>query len=77
MAIVESNVNWKRVSKKQSIWDKTRGWFKNRRISAAYNSHNQSGKRYQPGGCSIITQGKLALQSTKSGQDKRKLGRWT
>ncbi len=77
MAIVETNVNWKRVRKKMTIWDKTRGWFENQRVSAAYNSHDRSGKRYQPGGCSIITQGELALRSGKSGQDSRKLGRWT
>jgi exonuclease III len=77
MAIVETNVNWKRVRKKMTIWDKTRGWFENQRVSAAYNSHDRSGKRYQPGGCAIITQGELALRSDKSGQDNRKLGRWT
>jgi hypothetical protein len=77
MAIVETNVNWKRVRKKMTIWDKTRGWFENQRVSAAYNSRDRSGKRYQPGGCSIITRGELALRSDKSGQDHRKLGRWT
>ena len=76
MALVETNVNWKRVKKNRTIWDKTRHWFENQRVSVAYNSLDRSGKKYQPGGCSIITQGELALRSDKSGQDERRLGRW-
>ena len=76
-AMVEINANWKKVSKRNNIWSRTRGWFENQRTIAHHNLHDNKCKYYQPGGTAIIAQGDTALRQLDSGGDKRKLGRWS
>ncbi len=75
-AMAETNANWKRISKNNTIWSRTRGWFENQRLSAQHNIHDDKGYKYQPGGTALLTQGDLALRHIASGGDERKLGRW-
>ena len=77
LGISEVGVKWNKVSSKNTIWERTLGWFRNFRISVGYNKNDTISSRAQPGGTMLLTQGLLALRSIGSGSDKRELGRWT
>lgn len=75
--LAEMNVNWRLVSKKNTIDDLTRGWFENQRCVTSYNQYDRSYMAYQPGGTAVITQGEMSLRCIKSGHDDKKMGRWS
>lgn len=77
MGMAETGVNWHKVAKTATIWERTTGWFENQRVSAAFNRRDKSATRAQPGGTALIIQGRAALGVAKHGQDPRRLGRWT
>ena len=76
-AMAETNVDWRRVSKKYTIWDQTKEWFETVSTSASYNQHDRYKKPYQPGGTAVVTQGDMALRVMNNEQDINKMGRWS
>ena len=77
MAMSELNVNWRIISKKNTINEITRGWFENQRVITSYNQRDRTCKKFQPGGTAIISRDEMALRVMESGQDTRKIGRWS
>ena len=77
MAMAEINVNWRKVQRKDSIWNQTRSWFEHRRMVAKHNILDKKCRLYQPGGTAIITQSEMALRHMESGGDTKRLGRWS
>ncbi len=75
--MAEINVNWRRVPKKYSLHDLTRGWFENRSISYTYNQRVRHKTKHQMGGTAIIAKGETATREYKTEEDLSKLGRWT
>ena len=75
-AMAETNVDWRKVKKKYTIWDQTKEWFENIRVTASTNQHDTYKKHYQPGGTAIVSQGEVALQIMESGYDTNRMGRW-
>jgi hypothetical protein len=75
--MAEVNVNWRIVGKRNSIWDISRSWFERQKVSAAYNQRDRSCTKYQPGGTAIICRSEIAMRTINTGQDHRRLGRWT
>jgi hypothetical protein len=75
--MAEVNVNWRIVGKRNSIWDISRRWFERQKVSAAYNQRDRSCNTYQPGGTAIISKGELSTRVIETGQDPKRLGRWT
>ena len=57
MAMSEMNINWRIVSKKNTINDITRGWFENQKTVTSYNQRDRSCKKFQPGGNSNHSKG--------------------
>ena len=72
----ETNCDWRKVSKKYTIWDQTREWFENVQVAASTNQHDTYKKWYQPGGTAIIAQGDCSLQIIETGHDVNRMGRW-
>jgi hypothetical protein len=75
--MAEVNVNWRIVGRRNSIWDISRRWFERQKVSAAYNQRDRSCNKYQPGGTAIISKDDFSLRAIKTGQDTKRLGRWT
>ena len=76
-AMAETNTDWRRVQKSKTIWEQTKGWFKNTTVVASTNQHDRPSTPYQPGGTAILHQGDLALSIINVGYDTRRLARWT
>ena len=77
MAMSEMNVNWRLVGKKNTMEDITQSWFEHQRVTTAYNQKDRTCDKYQPGGTSLISRGEMALRVMGSGEDTRKIGRWS
>ena len=76
-SMAETNVDWRRVSKRFTIWEQTKEWFETVSTTASYNQHDRYKKPYQPGGTAVVTQGDMAIQIMNTAQDPNKLGRWS
>ena len=76
MGMVEVNVNWKNLRRKNTLEQIGRKWFEHTRTMASYNSHNRERGYSLPGGVASITSGPLALRALERQHDERQLGRW-
>ena len=75
LGLVETNTYWPKVSSVDNIHELTYGWWKQRHVSVAYNRHTCK-KKYQPGGCAIVSNDTMIGRKVSSGEDPLKLGRW-
>ena len=76
-AMQEMNTDWRRCKKSFTIWERTRGWFENMKITVSNNLREKNSSPYQSGGTGILCQKDLSLQMIDSGKDPRRLGQWT
>ena len=77
MGLAETNVNWGKVRNKDTLWDRTKQWFSNRRIGVAYNTHQKLSTNFQPGGTATLATNDIAHRFKRSGFDESGLGRWS
>ena len=78
MTIAETNINWSKLRRSQTLPFRCRRWFETSKVSVSYNQHQKRSKsKYQPGGTAVISTGEMALRAGKQEQDSRKLGRWS
>lgn len=47
-AMAETNIDWRLVPKKKTIWDQTQDWFENRSVVASYNLHDSHSQEALP-----------------------------
>ena len=63
MAMAEMNLNWGKLSRKQTLAQVCKKWFQTSKTVVAYNQHERKKKfKHQPGGTAIITTGEMALK---------------
>ena len=74
----ETNLKWNKFSCYDRLTQRTSKWWENTHCSFAYNSHDVSSAKFQPGGTAILTKNQLShkVQSPRK-QDPTGLGRWT
>lgn len=78
MCLSETNVNWSKVKNKDTIWERTKGWFEHRVLGVSYNVHDKShSKRVQYVGTATILKDKIAHRHRDHGFDESGLGRWS
>ena len=77
MGIAEVNINWRKMGSRESLWDRTRGWFEGINVNCSYNINELPiSTRFQPGGVASLTTNRLAYKISEKGVDTTKLGRW-
>ena len=77
MGLAEVNVHWDLVQPRDSIWERTEGWFEHKRLGVAYNKHDPNASRGQPGGTVTIAKDGIVLSAREDGADSTGLGRWS
>ena len=77
MCMAETGVHWKSIPAEHNLWERTHGWFEDRRISTAYNIHDPLARRSQYGGTAMIAINSLVAKINTCGYDPSGLGRWT
>ena len=77
MGLAETNVNWKKVRNKDTLWDRTKEWVPDRRIGVSYNLHQRVQSKAQPGGTATIAVNDMAQRYKGSGYDESGVGRWS
>ena len=77
MGLAETNVNWGKVRNRDTLWDRTKQWFRDRKIGVSYNTRQRITTREQPGGTATIATNDMAHRFQSSGFDKSGLGRWS
>ena len=78
MAMAEMNLNWGKLSRKQTLPQVCRKWFTRSKTVVAYNQHERRRRyKHQPGGTAIITKGNIAQRIMSSQGDTKRLGRWS
>ena len=76
MLMAELNVNWERMSRKNTLSQIARRWFENVKVSNSYNTHRKSIGKWLPGGTATLIQGPLSFRTNKPDIDSRYMGRW-
>ena len=77
MGLAETKVNWMKVRNKDTLWDRTKAWAKDRRIGVSYNLHQAVPSKAQPGGTATIAINNMSHRYKSSGYDSTGLGRWS
>ena len=78
VCLTEPNVNWGKVKKKDSWYDRTGTWFESRRLAVAYNkSRGRLARRDQYGGTMTMARDRISHRAVQSGYDFSGLGRWS
>ena len=74
----EINLNWSKFSTYDRLPQRTSKWWENTHCSHAFNSHDVSSSKFQPGGTAILSRNLLShkAQTTRI-SDPTGLGRWT
>lgn len=77
MGISEVNIHWDKVEQRDSIWERTEGWFENVSVSPSYNVHDPNASRDQPGGTLMLAKDGIVHTIRGIGADDSGLGRWS
>ena len=78
LGLAEVNLKWNRFSTYDRLSQRTSTWWENSHCSYAYNVHDVSTSKFQPGGTAILSKGLLSNKAlTIRNQDPTGLGRWT
>ena len=77
MGVAEVNVHWDKVEPKDTIWERTDGWFEHKRLGVSYNKTDANASRSQPGGTITLARNAIVLNTSEDGADKSGLGRWS
>ena len=75
--MTKTGINWGNSWKPNTLWERTRGWFENIRLSVTHNTKEKHKSKTQPGGTAMISANNMALHARDTGIDHRKLGIWT
>ena len=77
MALAETNINWGKLRRHQTLPQVCKQWFERSKTTILYNQHQRKSKfKHQPGGTAIISISDMSLRHHKHEYDERKLGRW-
>ena len=77
MGMSETNINWSKVSRNQTLPQIGRRWFQTSKTVIGYNQHQQRTRvKHQPGGTAIMSKGEMALRVQQQFYDSQRLGRW-
>ena len=68
VGLAEVNSNWIKISIKESIYNKTDGWFLKRRVSTGNNRVTNSDGPFQSGGTDIMAMDEVSFRSIVIGQ---------
>ena len=64
MAMAETNINWSKIKKTQTLQQLGRRWYQTSKVVVAYNQHQKKSKsRHQPGGTAVMSKGEMALRA--------------
>ena len=77
MCMVEMGVHWKSLKPRDTIWERTQGWFNNIRLSVGYNREDPLAKRGQYGGMTMMAVNTIVAKINTCGYDPSSLGRWS
>ena len=78
LGLSEINLRWNRFSCYDRLPQRTSKWWENSHCSYAYNAHDLSTSKFQPGGTAILSIDHLSHKVTPSTRyDPTGLGRWT
>ena len=72
--MAEVNVNWERMSRRNTLSQIARRWFENVKVSNSYNTHRRSIGKWLPGGTATIVQGPLSFRVKNQDIDERFMG---
>ena len=77
MILAETNVNWGKVRRHQTLPQRCRRWLETSKVVVSYNQHQKKVKaKHQPGGTAVISTGEIALRISGSQYDDKRMGRW-
>ena len=78
VCLTEPNVNWGKVKKKDTWFDRTGAWFESRRLAVAYNkTQGRLARRDQYGGTMTMARDRISHRAVQTGYDYSGLGRWS
>ena len=61
--MTETGINWRNSWKPNTLWERTRGWFENIRLSVTHNTKGKHKSKTQPGGTAMISANNMALHA--------------
>ena len=77
MNMAEMGIHWNSIPHRDSIWERTQGWFDEIRLSVAYNKNDPLARRSQYGGVTMMAINSLVSKINTCGYDSAGLGRWS
>ena len=78
MAMAETNINWGKLSRTDTLPQVCKEWFERAKTVIAYNQHEKRKFfKHQPGGTAVVSRGEYALRVKKMHYDEKRLGRWS
>ena len=77
--MVETNVNFFKAKKKDTLWERTRGWFEGSHLLVAFNAMDTLSNTLQYGGVLNMTSNMMSHRVIDQGNDLRQWERliWT
>jgi hypothetical protein len=75
--LVETNVDWRKLSEENKLWSRTREWWEHLHISHSHNTTFPPLTDRQFGGTAIFTINHIAHHVFEKGYDNSGLGRWS
>lgn len=75
--MAEVNTDWRLMETEQTLWTRTKGWHKHRRISISHNTQGAPKLKFQVGGTATIIANEVACRVTSVNQDHQGFGRWS
>jgi len=76
IGLAETNVNWTKLSNSNSLYSRVKSMWREFKTITSHNFTENMGK-CQRGGTCMFTVAQISHRMSKSGKDKRGLGRWT
>ena len=77
LGLTEVNNNWSKAETHDNIWERTYGWYRQRKMATSYNSKQISSSQFQRGGTITLATEKMAGRTIEARSDKNKMGRWS
>ena len=63
MGLAETNINWGKIRRPQTLPQTCKQWFKSSKVTTAYNLKDKKRKTpHQPGGTAVISRGDMSLR---------------
>ena len=75
--MAEVNTDWRLIDTENTLWNRTKGWHKHRKISLSHNEQGAKISPFQVRGTATITANEVACRVIEFDNDFRHLGRWS